>query len=39
MFELTEEEFNYCEETERRKHDEKVRELEGTDINVYSNEE
>ena len=27
MFELTEEEFNYCEETEHRKHDEKVREM------------
>lgn len=28
MFELTENEFMECEEAERRKHDEKVRELE-----------
>ena len=36
MFELTEEQFEYCEEMERRRHDEKVREIE--EKKDYNNE-
>lgn len=34
MFEMTEEEFLECEQAERQKHDEKVRELENMEVDM-----
>lgn len=34
MFEMTEEEFEECEQAERQKHDEKVRKLENMEVDI-----
>jgi len=34
MFEMTEEQFEECEQSERAKHDEKVKELENMEVDI-----